>query len=431
MAMTGTPPPATALAAGASVERNYTVPLAVLTTLFFMWGLITSLNDILIPHLKGIFTLSYVQVMLIQFCFFGAYLVMSYPSGYLVERLGYRAGIIIGLSTAGVGCLMFYPAASLASYPFFLTALFVLASGITLLQVAANPYVAVLGKPETASSRLVLTQAFNSLGTTIGPFVGSILILSATGAAAVAAGDAARAAEEARTVQMPYIVLAAALFLIAVAFSQFKLPAISETSAATVSADGPAPPSVWSYRHLVLGAVGIFVYVGGEVSIGSFLVNFMSRPEIGGLTELTAGKYLSLYWGGAMVGRFIGAAVLRKVKPGLVLAFNAAVVTLLLAFAMLVGGQMAMWAVISIGFFNSIMFPTIFTLAIDGLGPRTGEGSGVLCMAIVGGAIVPVIQGFAADQIGILMSFIVPLVCYLYIVHYGLKGHNADQAPAH
>jgi FHS family L-fucose permease-like MFS transporter len=430
MAMTGTPPPASAVAAGATAERNYTVPLAVLTTLFFMWGLITSLNDILIPHLKGIFTLSYVQVMLIQFCFFGAYLVMSYPSGYLVERLGYRAGIIIGLSTAGVGCLMFYPAASFASYPFFLGALFVLAAGITLLQVAANPYVAVLGKPETASSRLVLTQAFNSLGTTIGPFVGSILILSATGAAAAAAGDAARAAEEARTVQMPYIVLAAALFLIAVAFSQFKLPAISETSASAHTGDGPAPPSVWSYRHLVLGAVGIFVYVGGEVSIGSFLVNFMSRPEIGGLTEVTAGKYLSLYWGGAMVGRFIGAAVLRTLKPGYVLAFNAAVVTLLLAFAMLVGGQLAMWAVISIGFFNSIMFPTIFTLAIDGLGPRTGEGSGVLCMAIVGGAIVPVLQGFAADHIGILMSFIVPLVCYLYIVHYGLKGHVADRAPA-
>lgn len=412
-----------AAASAASSDKNYTAPLIVLTSLFFMWGLITSLNDILIPHLKGIFTLSYVQVMLIQFCFFGAYLVMSFPSGYLVERLGYRRGIVVGLSTAGVGCLLFYPAAGSASYPFFLGALFVLASGITLLQVAANPYVAVLGKPETASSRLNLTQAFNSLGTTIGPFVGAVLILTAVNAGG---GDAAA---EASTVQGPYLGLAAALFLIALAFSLFKLPVIGGTHASTATGtDAGSIPSVWSYRHLVLGALAIFTYVGAEVSIGSFLVNFMSRPEIGNLHESVAGKYLSFYWGGAMVGRFIGAAVLRKVKPGYVLAFNAAVVTLLLATAMTAGGGVAMWSVIAIGLFNSIMFPTIFTLAIDGLGPRTGEGSGVLCMAIVGGALVPVIQGYAADHIGILMSFIVPLVCYLYIVHYGLKGHEAVAA---
>jgi MFS transporter, FHS family, L-fucose permease len=409
---------------GTGESPNFTAPLIVLTTLFFMWGLITSLNDILIPHLKGIFTLSYVQVMLIQFCFFGAYLVMSYPSGYLVERLGYRRGIVIGLSTAGVGCLLFYPAAGQASYPFFLGALFVLASGITLLQVAANPYVAVLGRPEHASSRLNLTQAFNSLGTTIGPYVGSMLILTAV----TGSGVVARSAADAATVQMPYIGLAAALFLIAVAFSLFRLPVIAGTQAPPAGAGGEHIPSVWSYRHLVLGAVGIFTYVGAEVSIGSFLVNFMSRPEIGGLTENVAGKYLSLYWGGAMVGRFIGAVVLRKIKPGYVLAFNATIVTLLLVTAMTVGGTAAMWAVICIGLFNSIMFPTIFTLAIDGLGPRTGEGSGVLCMAIVGGAIVPVLQGFAADHIGILLSFMVPAVCYLYIVHYGLKGHIARAA---
>jgi FHS family L-fucose permease-like MFS transporter len=407
-------------AATAPSTPNYAGPLVVLTSLFFMWGLITSLNDILIPHLKGIFTLTYVQVMLIQFCFFGAYLVMSFPSGYLVERLGYRNGIIVGLTTAGAGCLLFYPAAGSASYPFFLAALFVLASGITLLQVAANPYVAVLGRPETASSRLNLTQAFNSLGTTIGPFVGAVLILTATGA-----GEASRAVDEARTVQGPYLGLAAALFLIALAFSRFRLPEITDTHASTAKGGaGASLPSVWSYRHLVMGAVAIFTYVGAEVSIGSFLVNFMARPEIGGLSETAAGKYLSLYWGGAMVGRFIGAAVLRKVKPGYVLAFNAAVVTLLLATAMTAGGFVAMWAVIAIGLFNSIMFPTIFTLAIDRLGPRTGEGSGVLCMAIVGGAIVPVVQGFAADHIGILLSFVVPMVCYLYIVHYGLRGHR-------
>lgn len=434
MAMTTTPIESAASRTG-NGEKDYTIPLVVLTSLFFMWGLITSLNDILIPHLKGIFTLSYVQVMLIQFSFFGAYLVMSFPSGYLVERLGYQNGIIVGLATAGIGCLLFYPAAGTASYPFFLAALFILAAGITLLQVAANPYVAVLGKPATASSRLNLTQAFNSLGTTIGPFVGALLILSAVSASPEGtAGTAARAAEEARTVQGPYLGLAATLFLIAIAFSRFKLPSITETHASPDATPGAgASHSVWEYRHLVLGAVGIFVYVGAEVSIGSFLVNFMAQPEIGGLPENVAGRYLSFYWGGAMVGRFIGSAVLRTVKPGYVLAFNASVVVILLAVAMASAGTVAMWAVIAIGLFNSIMFPTIFTLAIDGLGPRTGEGSGVLCMAIVGGAIIPVVQGFAADRVGILPSFIVPLVCYLYIVYYGLKGYRADitRAMAH
>jgi FHS family L-fucose permease-like MFS transporter len=418
------PAPATPVAADTTPNgQSYMAPLVVLTTLFFMWGLITSLNDILIPHLKGIFTLNYVQVMLVQFCFFGAYLVMSFPSGYLVEHLGYRAGIVIGLATAGVGCLMFYPAAGMASYALFLAALFVLASGITLLQVAANPYVAVLGPSATASSRLNLTQAFNSLGTTIGPFVGSLLIL--TGAAAASSAGAASAAEQASSVQGPYLGLAAALFVIAIAFSIFRLPDISGTHSVKGS-DADLPP-VTSYKHLMLGAVGIFTYVGAEVSIGSFLVNFMARPEIGGLTESVAGQYLSLYWGGAMVGRFIGSAVLRKVKPGHVLAFNASVVVLLLLIAMVAGGRTAMWAVIAIGLFNSIMFPTIFTLAIDGLGQRTGEGSGVLCMAIVGGAIIPVVQGFFADSIGLLVSFFVPAVCYLFIVYYGLAGYRAGR----
>jgi MFS transporter, FHS family, L-fucose permease len=399
-----------------STAPNYMPALVVLTSLFFMWGLITSLNDILIPHLKAIFTLSYVQAMLIQFSFFGAYFVMSFPSGYLVEKQGYRRGIITGLSTAGIGCLGFYPAASLQSYPLFLGALFVLASGITLLQVAANPYVAILGKPATAASRLNLTQAFNSLGTTIGPFMGSILILSA-----VATGGATDTAREIETVQTPYLALAAVLFVIAIVFAQFKLPTVPNTEAAT-SASGEPARSVWRYSHLVLGAVAIFAYVGAEVSIGSFLVNFMAQPEIGGLSESTAGRYLSLYWGGAMVGRFIGAYVLRRIKPGYVLAFNATMVILLLIIAMASAGQTAMWAVLAIGLFNSIMFPTIFTLAIAGLGRHTGEGSGVLCMAIVGGAIVPVIQGFFADTMGILMSFFVPAICYAYIVYYGVKG---------
>lgn len=405
--------------AASSPESSYLPALVVLTSLFFMWGFITSLNDILIPHLKAIFTLTYLQAMLIQFSFFGAYFVMSVPSGYLVEKLGYRRGIIIGLSTAGVACLGFYPAASMQSYPLFLAALFVLASGITLLQVAANPYVAVLGPPATAASRLNLTQAFNSLGTTIGPLLGSMFILSV----AVSAGAPVDTAREVQTVQGPYLLLAGLLFVIAVAFSQFKLPVVRGTDATTAAADEHDVPSVWKHSHLVLGAVGIFMYVGAEVAIGSFLVNFMSQPEVGDLPESVAGRYLALYWGGAMIGRFIGAVVLRRIRPGYVLAFNAACAIVLLSVAMTSAGKVAMWAVLAIGLFNSIMFPTIFTLGLARLGRHTGEGSGLLCMAIVGGAIVPVVQGYFADTIGLLPSFAVPVFCYAYIVYYGLRGH--------
>jgi FHS family L-fucose permease-like MFS transporter len=402
-----------------STKNRYTAALVVLTTLFFMWGLITSLNDILIPHLKAAFALSYTQAMLIQFCFFGAYFVASLPSGYLVKRVGYKRGIITGLAAAGVGCLLFFPAAAMHSYPFFLGALFVLAAGITLLQVAANPYVAILGAPQTASSRLVLTQAFNSLGTTIGPYVGAILILSAV----PAPGESSQAAQAA-SVQGPYLGLAAALFVIAVLIALVRLPQVEASESVELDTAATSLSSVWQYRHLVLGAVAIFVYVGAEVSIGSFLVNFMGRPEIAGLPEDVAGKYLSLYWGGAMVGRFIGAAVLTRVQPAYVLIANAAATVLLLVSAMTFAGETAMWSLLAIGLFNSIMFPTIFTLAIAGLGRHTGAGSGVLCMAIVGGAIVPVLQGMFADRISLLYSFVIPLVCYLYIAHYGYKGHR-------
>ncbi|HEY6641213.1 sugar MFS transporter [Povalibacter sp.] len=408
-------------------ETHYFSALIVLTSLFFMWGLITSLNDILIPHLKAAFSLSYVKVMLIQFCFFGAYAVMSLPSGFLVERSGYKRGIIIGLVTAGIGCLLFYPAAGMRSYPFFLGALFVLASGITLLQVAANPYVAILGPARTASSRLTLTQAFNSLGTTIGPFLGSVLILSA----ARPDGDEATVrAAEAASVQGPYILLALALFVIAVLIAVVRLPQVeAQDQPAGAQSVYQHHDSVWAYRHLVLGAVAIFVYVGAEVSIGSFAVNFLSQSTIGGLTEIDAGKHLSYYWGGAMVGRFIGAWVMTRIRPGKVLAFNAFVAVGLLIVVMLFAGKTAMWALLAIGLFNSIMFPTIFTLAIEGLGKHTGAASGVLCVAIVGGAIVPVIQGYFAD-INLLYSFIIPTVCYIYIAYYGLKGHKADLKPA-
>lgn len=404
-------------------DPSYMPALVVLTSLFFMWGLITSLNDILIPHLKAIFTLSYVQASLIQFCFFGAYFVMSLPSGYLVEKLGYRRGIIIGLSTAGIACLGFYPAAAAQSYPLFLAALFVLASGITLLQVAANPYVTILGPPATAASRLNLTQAFNSLGTTIGPYLGAVFILT------VATGTVVDKAKEIETVQGPYLILAGLLFAIAVAFSQFKLPVVKGTDATTAGADDHNVPSVWKHSHLVLGAVAIFMYVGAEVAIGSYLVNLMAEPGVAGLPENVAARYLLLYWGGAMVGRFIGAYVVRIVKPSYVLAFNAVMAIVLLIVAISSAGKVAMAAVLAVGLFNSIMFPTIFTLGTARLGRHTGEGSGVLCMAIVGGAIIPVVQGYFADTMGLLQSFFVPAVCYAYIVFYGLKGYVVRSVP--
>jgi MFS transporter, FHS family, L-fucose permease len=410
--------------------KSYTGALVVLTSLFFIWGLITSLNDILIPHLRAAFELTYVQVMLIQFCFFGAYFVMSLPSGVLVERVGYKAGIVLGLLVASAGCVLFYPAAGARSYPFFLGALFVLASGITLLQVAANPYVAILGPQKTASSRLNLTQAFNSLGTTIGPVLGTSLIL----AAPAVIGDAGvRAAAEARAVQGPYLGLAATLCLIALVIGLVALPRIeaAKSGDSTGTMAGHDPGSVWSYRPLVLGAIAIFLYVGAEVSIGSFFVNFVEQPQIAGLPAAVAGAYLSLYWGGAMVGRFVGSFVLRYRKPGSVLAFNAIAAVILLAVAMVTAGPAAMWAIIAIGLFNSIMFPTIFTLAIEGLGRRTGEGSGVLCMAIVGGAIVPVAMGWLADHASLLYSFALPLVCYLYIAYYGRSGHRLVPQPVY
>ncbi len=410
-----------------SSGQSYLGSLTILTSLFFIWGFITCLNDILIPHLKAVFTLSYTQAMLIQFCFFAAYFVMSVPSGLLVELVGYRRGIVIGLAVAGGGCLLFFPAAGLHGYPLFLAAFFVLASGITLLQVAANPYVTVLGPAETASSRLTLTQAFNSLGTTLAPFLGSFLILSTAVKSAEqikvlnAEQLSAYQAAEATVVQNPYLVLAVVLFLLAAVFAFFRLPGIEAPSVQVDDVSSGRQGSAWHYPHLVLGAVAIFVYVGGEVSIGSFLVNFLSQPDIAGLTEAEAGRYVSFYWGGAMVGRFVGAAVMRTVRPGSALAFNSLSAAALVVLTMSSGGSLAMWAILAVGLFNSIMFPTIFSLALTGLGKHTGQGSGILCAAIVGGAILPVVQGAFADNLGIQHAFFVPVLCYLYIAYYGWR----------
>ncbi|MCL4156814.1 UNVERIFIED_CONTAM: hypothetical protein GTU68_001739, partial [Idotea baltica] len=349
-------------------SQNNLFALTALTSLFFMWGFITCLNDILIPHLKNVFSLSYAQAMLIQFCFFGAYFLVSVPAGMLVKRIGYKYGIVSGLLIAGLGCLLFYPAASTHVYGLFLAALFVLASGITVLQVSANPYVTILGPSETAPSRLTLTQAFNSAGTAVAPFFGSALILSV---AAVGVTEA-----EASAVQIPYLMLAAALFLLAAIFAFLRLPVI-EPSAEDQSVDKSDQASIFTYRHLVLGAVGIFLYVGAEVSIGSFLVNFLGESHIGGMEEAEAANYIAYYWGGAMIGRFIGAAVMQKIAGGTVLAFNAAVAAGLLVIAIFGSGSLAMWSILLIGLFNSIMFPVIFSLGVNQLGDRTSEGSGI------------------------------------------------------
>jgi FHS family L-fucose permease-like MFS transporter len=412
---------------------NNTGPLVIVTILFFMWGLLTSLNDVLIPHLKAIYTLTYVQAMLVQFCFFGAYFIVSVPAGALIRRVGYQSGAVIGLLIAAAGCALFYPA-SRSGYGLFLFAFFVLASGITILQVAANPYVTVLGPAGTASSRLTLTQAFNSLGTTIAPHVGGILILSgaAIGADKLAAMSAtelaAYRAHEASSVQGPYLALAAALAILAVLFAFARLPKISHGEETTAAASGKA--SALAYRHLVLGTIAIFLYVGGEVSIGSFLVNFLGEQHIAGLAPAVAASYVSVYWGGALVGRFIGFAVMRYVSPGKSLAFNALAVIVLVLAAIFGKGSLAMWAVLSVGLFNSIMFPTIFSLALHGLGRHTGQGSGILCMAIVGGAIVPFIQGAVADSSGVQTSFFVPAACYAFILYFGLKYANLHRETA-
>ena len=418
---------APATTSGTNSNASYLAPLSVLTSLFFMWGFLTCLNDVLIPHLKAIFELNYAKAMMVQFAFFTAYFVVSLPAGWLVKRVGYKPGIVIGLLIAAIGCALFYPAAGVRSYPMFLGALFVLASGITLLQVAANPFVAVLGKPETASSRLTLTHAFNSLGTTIAPRFGALLILSTTILSAAelaklspAAAEAYRVAEAA-SVQKPYLGLAGALVLLAVAMAAFKLPKITGSDAATAG-DTSEHSSAWGYRHLVLGAVAIFVYVGGEVAIGSFLVNYFKEPAIAGLSEAEGAKLVSYYWGGAMVGRFIGSVTLRMWKPGKVLAIHAVGVVALVLITMATTGSAAVYSVLAVGLFNSIMFPTIFTLAIDGLGKHTEQGSGILCMAIVGGALIPVLQGVVADAIGIHHCFIIALLCYVYIAWYGAKG---------
>ena len=428
----GVPPRAAAMPTEAGAV-NRGVALAVVTSIFFMWGFLTCLNDILIPHLKAVFELNYTRAMLVQFTFFGAYFLMSLPAGRLVAHLGYKKGIVAGLAIAGIGALGFWPAASLRVYEAFLAALFVLATGITVLQVAANPYVALLGPESTSSSRLTLAQALNSLGTTLAPVFGGLLILSSTVksgaevAALSAAEQAAYRAEEAHSVQGPYLLLAVVLFVLAVVVYLFRLPSLSET---TEQADHQKHTlgQALRHRHVFFGVGAIFFYVGAEVAIGSLMVNYLSLPKIGGISEQQAAHYLSAYWFLAMVGRFAGSVLLAKLSPNKLLAAFAGINMLLLATTMATGGPVAMFSLIAIGLFNSIMFPTIFALSIERLGPLTNKASSLLIMAIVGGALVPFLQGMLADRIGLQPSFVLPLLCYGYIVFFGLSGSRLPAA---
>jgi FHS family L-fucose permease-like MFS transporter len=404
-------------ATASATSPRYTTALSAVTVLFFLWGFITCLNDILIPYLKAIFWLSFAQANLINLCFFGAYFLMSIPAGKLVSRVGYKRGMLLGFVVAAVGAFLFYPAAAQRAYGLFLGALFVLASGITLLQVAANPYVAILGPPASASARLTLTQAFNSLGTTLAPLLGSALILSHL----PKLDGAAAASIDVSAVQLPYLVIGGALLLISLLLSRINLPVIEHVTDDD-DATGAHHRSAWQYRHLLLGVVGIFAYVGAEVAIGSHIVSYLALPAVMGLDTTTAGNQVAFYWGAAMVGRFAGAYLLNKMSPAKLLAINAVGAIVLVLISITTTGAVAMWSLLAVGLMNSLMYPTIFTLAVAGLGRHTEEGSGLLCTAIVGGALVPLLFGTIADHGGLRLALLLPVLCYAYIMWYGLRG---------
>ena len=431
--------------------KNYTGALAIITTLFFLWGSLTSLNDVLIPYAQHVFKIGIDVSMLIQTAFFSAYFIFSIPASKLISWIGYKKAILVGLMTMVLACLSFYPAAKIPSFPFFLVALIILATGITVLQVAANPYVAVLGNPRTASSRLNLTQAFNSLGTTIFPWVGAHLILRTTSLAV----SQSTSQEGDAVVKLYVYFFVTILTLLAIGIGVSKLP---EMQTAEHALGEKVNDSVWQHPNLVFGAIGIFVYVGGEVAIGSAIANYLALDNIGGFISSSAvpdaaeryrtalglaARYISFYWGGAMIGRFVGSALLQKVKAGKLLAFAATIAALLLVTSVFTNGPTAMWSVLAIGMFNSIMFPCIFTMAIDELGPLTGDGSGILNMAIVGGAVIPFLVGKLGAWInhayyptlsqgetswgqGIHYALLAAAFCYLYILFFAVSGSKPN-----
>ncbi|MCK0108468.1 sugar MFS transporter [Flavobacteriaceae bacterium S0825] len=436
-------------------QKSYRSSFILLTTLFFLWGFITVLVDSLIPRLRELFTLTYFQAGLVQFAFFGAYFLLSIPASYILSKIGYKKGIILGLLTMATGCLLFYPAASYRVFGIFMLAYFILAGGMTILQVAANPFVAVLGSEDGASSRLNLSQAFNSLGTAIAPAVGALFILSDTIktedeiAALTETAKDTYLATEASAVQMPFLGLALFIGLIAVIFLFAKLPKmISETSTGTYA-------EAFKNKNLMLGVLGIFFYVGAEVAIGSYLVSYfldmnltplISESNVlmsiadgvasifnksleGSDSKALLGIFVIFYWSGAMIGRFVGSYLTRIMKPGKVLGIFATIAITLIIISISTTGLVSMWSILAVGLFNSIMFPTIFTLSIDGIGELKPKGSGLLCTAIVGGALIPPLYGYLTDQIGFKTALLFIIICYSYILWFGYR--NSKKSVSH
>lgn len=408
MATRSTPP-------AASSAPSYVGPFITVAILFFIFGFITNLNMALVPHLKGIFDLPYAWAMLVESAFFLAYFVFSSPTSKLIETIGYKKTMVVSLFIQVVGCLMFVPAAKMVSFPLFLTAVFVVGAGVTALQTAANPYVAILGPEHSAPVRLTLAQALNSVGGTIAPLVAGAYILA----------DPAKLqskAEVANTVRGPYIAIAASLLILGLAVMFMSLPAITQTQEFRPGKEGDPvlSRSIWSYRHTVLGALGIFLYVGVEVGLASIAVNYFKTQGVDSLS--TASFLVSLYWGGALIGRLLGSWMLTKIKAGKLLGIFGFAAVFFVFVSMFTTGTTAIYAIVLCGFFNSIMFPNIFALGIAGLGPLTSKGSGLIMTAVVGGAIVPLLLGIAADKMGIQHALVIPALCYLFIAYYGLWG---------
>jgi MFS transporter, FHS family, L-fucose permease len=401
--------------ATAQSTPSYTGPFITVAVLFFIFGFITNLNMALVPHLRSIFDLPYAWAMLAESAFFLAYFVFSSPTSKLIETIGYKKTMVVSLFIQVVGCLLFVPAAKMVSFPLFLTAVFIVGAGVTALQTAANPYVAILGPEHSAPVRLTLAQALNSLGGTIAPLIAGAYILTDPASLASKAAIA-------DTVRGPYIAIAGGLLILGIAVAFMRLPHVAQTQAFRPAKEGDPilSRSIWAYKHTVLGAVGIFLYVGVEVGLASIAVNYFKTQGVDSLK--TASFLVSLYWGGALVGRLLGSWVLTKIKSGKLLGGFGFAAALLIGISMVSTGQIAIWTVVLCGFFNSIMFPNIFALGIAGLGPLTSKGSGLIMTAVVGGAIVPLLLGAAADKIGIQHAFFIPMICYLFIAYYGLWG---------
>jgi FHS family L-fucose permease-like MFS transporter len=403
--------------------------MSLLASLFFIWGFITVINNTLLPHLRSVFELNYTQTTLIESVWFIAYFVASIPSAKLIERIGYKKSLVTGLAIMAVGALMMIPAARLPSYYITLIALFVIACGITLLQVSANPYVTVVGSPKTASSRLNLVQAFNSLGTTLAPLFGAYLILGRSTSGTAEASKVLTQVErlaDAQAVQLPYLIVAAVLVILALIIARFPLPALN-SSAQRASKEQRGSMSLWKHRNLVFGVPAIFIYLIAEIGVANLFINFVAQPNIANLSHEQGAHYLFLLWGGMMVGRFAGSALMRKTTAENVLAGCSIGAFLVMLVATLGTGHVAMWALISVGLFHSVMFPTIFALGIKGLGPLTEEGAGLLIMAIAGGALV-VVQGWLADTFGLQLSFLLTAACELYVLFYALWGARPTNA---